>query len=178
MALRFAVLAACLVAAWAQQQQVQRTTPVPILKQINRQNEDGSYSYGYESADGTFKIETKYPTGEVYGKYGYVDADGKVRTVEYGASKKGGFNPAGTDINVPPPTLVNNNNLADSDYDDGSYREDPSIYYKNDPNSAPAAPVQQAKPLKARFNNAPVTQAPAFRTQQQQFSSSKPPDRA
>lgn len=77
------------------QQQQQYTTPVPILKQINRHNEDGSYSYGYEAADQSFKIETKYPNGEVYGKYGYVDDAGKVREVEYGASQRG-FEPAGT----------------------------------------------------------------------------------
>lgn len=50
-------------------QKYEQTTPVPILKQINRHNEDGSYSYGYEGGDGSFKIETKYPNGEVYGKY-------------------------------------------------------------------------------------------------------------
>lgn len=82
----------------------QYTTPVPILKQINKHNEDGSYSYGYEAADGSFKIETKHATGEVVGKYGYVDDTGNVREVEYGASRRG-FEPAGTDINVAPPTL-------------------------------------------------------------------------
>ncbi|KAK9737560.1 Insect cuticle protein [Popillia japonica] len=71
-----------------------KPTPVPILKQINRHNEDGSYTYGYEGADGSFKIETKLPTGEVKGKYGYVDDTGKVRVVEYGATKYG-FEPAG-----------------------------------------------------------------------------------
>lgn len=70
------------------------TTPVPILKQINRHNEDGSYSYGYEAADGTFKIETKYANGEVQGKYGYVDDGGKLREIEYGASNRG-FEPQG-----------------------------------------------------------------------------------
>lgn len=29
---------------------------------------DGSYTYGYEAADGSFKIETKAATGEVKGK--------------------------------------------------------------------------------------------------------------
>ena len=82
----------------------QYTTPVPILKQINKHNEDGSYSYGYEAADGSFKIETKHPTGEVVGKYGYVDDTGAVREVEYGASRRG-FEPAGEGINVAPPTL-------------------------------------------------------------------------
>lgn len=45
-----------------------------------RHNEDGSYTYGFEGADGSFKIETKAQTGEVKGKYGYVDETGKVRT--------------------------------------------------------------------------------------------------
>lgn len=101
------MLGAALICACAAQQQKQYTTPVPILKQINRHNEDGSYSYGYEGADGSFKIETKYPNGEVYGKYGYVDDAGKVREIEYGASKRG-FEPAGNDINVAPPTINQN----------------------------------------------------------------------
>lgn len=45
---------------------------------FSRHNEDGSYTYGYESGDGSFKIETKSPTGEVKGKYGYKDDTGKV----------------------------------------------------------------------------------------------------
>ncbi|XP_038214649.1 skin secretory protein xP2-like, partial [Zerene cesonia] len=79
--------------------------PVAILKQINRHNEDGSYTYGYEAGDGSFKIETKSPTGEVKGKYGYKDDTGKLRVIEYGANKYG-FQPAGEGITVAPPTLV------------------------------------------------------------------------
>ncbi|XP_017781562.1 PREDICTED: translation initiation factor IF-2-like [Nicrophorus vespilloides] len=82
-----------------------KPTPVPILKQINRHNEDGSYTYGYEGADGSFKIETKLPSGDVKGKYGYIDDTGKVRVVEYGATKYG-FEPSGEGITVAPPTLV------------------------------------------------------------------------
>lgn len=103
------------------------------MKQINRQNEDGSYSYGYEGADGSYKIETKNPTGEVFGKYGYVDDSGTLREVEYGASRRG-FEPAGQGIEVAPPTLTNSNNnnyLGPNDQDDGQYREDPSVYYKD-----------------------------------------------
>jgi hypothetical protein len=36
------------------------TTPVPILRYLDQQNPDGSYTYGYESGDGTYKIETRY----------------------------------------------------------------------------------------------------------------------
>ena len=35
------------------------TTPVPILRFVDRQSPDGSYTYGYESGDGTYKIETR-----------------------------------------------------------------------------------------------------------------------
>lgn len=96
-----------------------KPTPIPILKQINRHNEDGSYTYGYEGADGSFKIETKLATGEVKGKYGYIDESGKVKLVEYGANKYG-FQPSGEGITVPPPTLVDETTGKDSllDYED------------------------------------------------------------
>ncbi|XP_055586851.1 activating signal cointegrator 1 complex subunit 2 homolog [Uranotaenia lowii] len=150
------ILSAALVAVVMAQKDY--TTPVPILKQINRHNEDGSYSYGYEAADGSFKIETKYPTGEVQGKYGYIDDGGKLREIEYGASKRG-FEPAGTDINVPPPTLTNTNYpaLGPNEEDDGQYREDPSIYYKDSRyNSKPSnAPAYQPRPAPVQYNPAP-----------------------
>lgn len=81
------------------------SAPVAILKQINRHNEDGSYTYGFEGADGSFKIETKLPTGDVRGKYGFIDDTGKVRVVEYGANQYG-FQPVGDGITVAPPTLI------------------------------------------------------------------------
>ncbi|KAH8312586.1 hypothetical protein KR044_011574, partial [Drosophila immigrans] len=124
--------------AYAQHQDY--TTPVPILKQIDKHNDDGSYTYGYEAADKSFKIETKYSNGEVYGKYGYVDDQGKVREIEYGASKRG-FEPAGSHINVPPPTLTNSNPypLGPNELDDGQYREDPAVYYKDQKFNRPIA---------------------------------------
>lgn len=81
------------------QEQQKQAEPIAILKQINKHNEDGSYTYGYEGADGSFKIETKSANGEVKGKYGYVDGEGKTRTVEYGANKYG-FQPSGEGITV------------------------------------------------------------------------------
>lgn len=138
---------------------------------ISRHNEDGSYTYGYESADGTFKIETKLPTGEVKGKYGYVDDTGKVRTIEYGATKHG-FAPSGEGITVPPPTLVddttNREGLANQDYQNNYYqpqeqqqpiraaprpRPRPQPVYESfeAPQFAPApAPQRSAAPVPAR----------------------------
>ncbi|XP_055616483.1 activating signal cointegrator 1 complex subunit 2 homolog [Toxorhynchites rutilus septentrionalis] len=172
------LILSAIVAAVAAQKDY--TTPVPILKQINRHNEDGSYSYGYEAADGSFKIETKYPTGEVQGKYGYVDDAGKLREIEYGASKRG-FEPAGTDINVPPPTLTNNQYpaLGPNEEDDGQYREDPSVYYKDSRyNSKPAAPAYRPRPAPVNYNPAPQqyyqsnaapTPAPAYQQPQHRY---------
>ncbi|XP_046962141.1 activating signal cointegrator 1 complex subunit 2 homolog [Vanessa cardui] len=138
------------------------TTPVPILKQINRQNDDGSYSYGYEAADGSFKIETKYPSGDVAGKYGYVDENGKVREVSYGASSQRGFEPEGTGIMVPPPTLhdpQSSNALTDGQEDDGQYREDPRIY--EDPKYNGRA---QPRPSAVRQYKQQVQPQPSFQS--------------
>ncbi|XP_070507791.1 uncharacterized protein [Chironomus tepperi] len=101
-----------------QQQEAKSTTteaPVAILKQINRHNDDGSYTYGYEAADGSFKIETKAANGDVKGKYGYFDGE-RVRVVEYGADRHG-FQPSGEGITVPPPTLVEDRLLDEEEYE-------------------------------------------------------------
>lgn len=171
----FQVITLFFAVAWGQLQP--STTPVPILKQINRQNDDGSYSYGYENADGSYKIETKFNTGEVYGKYGYVDAEGKLREVEYGATKRG-FEPAGTGIDVPPPTLVNDENaLQNAEYDDGQYREDPSIYWKTDKfNSVPAKPATKSSPAAPAPAAAPSRQS--WSAPQQQARSWTAPQQA
>jgi hypothetical protein len=140
--------------ACAQHQRSQHTTPIPILRQINKHNDDGSYSYGYEGGDGSFKIETKYANGEVYGKYGYVDTDGQLREIEYGATKRG-FEPVGTGITVPPPTLDNNNNV---DYDDdGQYHEDPAQYNRDEYSSSRPASNNHAASFNT-YNNARAAQ--------------------
>jgi len=46
------------------------------LKQINQVNDDGSYTFGFEAGDGSFRVETKSITGEIKGKYGYIDEFG------------------------------------------------------------------------------------------------------
>lgn len=162
--------------------QKQNTTPVPILKQLNRHNEDGSYSYGYEAADGSFKIETKAANGEVKGKYGYVDDSGNLREIEYGANKNG-FQPTGDGINVAPPTYDDRNSayppLAAGEIDDGQYREDPLMY--NDPrfntkpskasqfraNAFPVPAVQQPRPQYTQASYRAQEQPAAYRSQQQ-----------
>ena len=70
-----------------------------------RHNEDGSYTYGYEGSDGSFKLETRFADGRVQGKYGYIDVNGEVKIIEYGADAMG-FRPEGDlpeGIIIPPP---------------------------------------------------------------------------
>lgn len=156
-----------------QQQQLQQpySTPVPILQQINRQNEDGSYTYGYKNADGSYKLETKSAAGEIEGVYGYIDETGNQREIKYGASSSRGFEPAGPGITVPPPTLHVQNSNAIEDYDDGQYREDPSIYDKTEkplgPKIAFKSPPRQPLPAaNFRYESAPQQQQPLQYNQQ------------
>ncbi|EDW14522.2 extensin [Drosophila mojavensis] len=182
------LLLLALAAHMAYAQYKDYTTPVPILKQIDKHNDDGSYTYGYEAADKSFKIETKYPNGEVYGKYGYVDDQGKVREIEYGASKRG-FEPAGSHINVPPPTLTNNNPypLGPNEIDDGQYREDPSVYYKDEKYNRPIAASkfslsdfgrgQQQQPQQPQYAPAPAPARPYYNPTPQYYSPPTPQPR-
>jgi len=82
------------------------TTPVPILRYIDRQNTDGSYTFGFEGADGTYKLETRHPDGRVKGKYGYFDPEGVFREATYGAEAGRGFEPKIDGLELPPPTIV------------------------------------------------------------------------
>lgn len=64
---------------------------VEIIKQINRVNDDGSYTFGYEAADGSFKIETRDVLGNVKGMFGFVDENGELKRVSYNANNGTGF---------------------------------------------------------------------------------------
>ncbi|GBP86044.1 hypothetical protein EVAR_68523_1 [Eumeta japonica] len=164
-------------------------TPVPILKQINRHNEDGSYTYGYEAADGSFKIETKSPAGEVKGKYGYKDDTGKVRVIEYGANKFG-FQPAGEGITVAPPTLVDETTREEglrpkqNQASRSQYRAPPPAappaqsldYDYDEPRPAPP-PRQQYRPAPQpqQAYRAPAPAQPAYRPPAPAQAAPRPP---
>ncbi|XP_008487297.1 larval cuticle protein 1-like, partial [Diaphorina citri] len=69
---------------------------VTILRQINRLNDDGSYTFGYEAADGSFKIETRDVEGNVKGMFGFVDENGELKRISYSARNGTGFQASGT----------------------------------------------------------------------------------
>lgn len=66
---------------------------------------------------------------------------------------------SGTDINVPPPTTDDQNYaairpLGPGEEDDGQYREDPSIYWKDERYNRPAA-KQAAAPRPSQYYSQP-----------------------
>lgn len=110
-----------------------------------RHNEDGSYTYGFEGADGSFKIETKQATGEVIGKYGYVDDSGKLRVVEYGANKYG-FQPAGEGITIPAINIENDTDKTEN-YENDSVQHTSRPEIKVPPPSRSQKRKPQQKPI-------------------------------
>merc|ERR1711997_466414 len=100
------LLVAGSVPAWTSPQFSSSTTPVPILRYVDNQNIDGSYTYGYEAADGTYKLETRHQDGRVKGKYGYIDPEGNLREASYGAEAGRGFEPQIAGLELPPPVVA------------------------------------------------------------------------
>jgi hypothetical protein len=52
-----------------------------ILQQIQQLNEDGSFTFGYENSDGSFRMENRDASGFVVGRYGYIDINGKTQEI-------------------------------------------------------------------------------------------------
>ena len=63
----------------------------------------------FQGADGTYKLETRYTDGRVKGKYGYYDPEGVLRETTYGAEAGRGFEPEIEGLDLPPATIVNEN---------------------------------------------------------------------
>ncbi|CAD6238114.1 GSCOCG00008399001-RA-CDS [Cotesia congregata] len=74
-----------------QQTSESQNEQVAILKQLRKVNDDGSYTFGYEAGDGSFKVETRDVLGNVKGTFGFVDGDGEIKRVTYSSSNGTGF---------------------------------------------------------------------------------------
>ena len=59
-----------------------KAPPVQTIRNYNKVNDDGSFTFGYEAADGSFKEETRGTDCVVRGRYGYVDPEGESRTIQ------------------------------------------------------------------------------------------------
>lgn len=56
---------------------------IKVLDRYSHRNEDGSFTWGYQSADGSFKEETIGVDCITTGRYGYIDPRGEVREFSY-----------------------------------------------------------------------------------------------
>ena len=64
----------------------ERDRPAPAVGTLDRyshKNEDGSFTFGYVAADGSFREETRGVDCITRGKYGYIDPDGVKREYSY-----------------------------------------------------------------------------------------------
>jgi hypothetical protein len=72
-----------------------------VVKQINKVNEDNSYTVGYESEDGSFKIETRDSEGNIKGMFAYVDSSGQLKRIAYSTRPEDAFPELGTNKLLP-----------------------------------------------------------------------------
>ena len=87
---------------------IEASTPHPavIIKQVNEINEDGTYTVGFEAADGTFKLETRDEEGNVEGKYGYLNDIGELVIVQYSANNATGFTSDAVGVGAAPSSIA------------------------------------------------------------------------
>lgn len=79
------------------------TAHSPVISQYHSQDTLGQYSYGYNGGSSA-KVESKSFDGITRGSYSYVDAEGRLQTVEYTADPVNGFRAAAT--NLPKASLI------------------------------------------------------------------------
>lgn len=143
------------------------TTPkpqIPIIRHINRVNNDGSYTFGYESGDGSYRVETRGLDGLIQGRYGYIDELGVRKEVDYVAGSATGYEPRGAGITVPPRPPPRPPGQQFSDYDDGSWTPAPvrsRVSAQRQPVRQQAVqPVQPPQPQFQAPPPPPPTEAP------------------
>ncbi|XP_057374223.1 uncharacterized protein LOC130695111 isoform X2 [Daphnia carinata] len=146
---------------------------VTILKQINQLNDDGSYTFGFEASDGSFRVENMDVNGYMTGKYGYIDSYGKAQETEYAAGKMAGqsvgFQARGTLLNnavrssQPFPFIRASTKSVEQkaldylytsvDDDEDGFPDPPPVRSTNDYN---AGVVRISSPAKAAYDIQPT----------------------
>lgn len=118
------------VAPRRKQDDVTKTPPVQTIRNYNKVNDDGSFTFGYEAADGSFKEETRGTDCVVRGKYGYVDPDGNKREFTY---------VSGNPCDPNNPDGSEEDNAASEEESDENV---PQNYPQRRPVARPALPVR------------------------------------
>lgn len=129
-----------------------KAPPVQTIRNYNKVNDDGSFTFGYEAADGSFKEETRGTDCVVRGKYGYVDPDGNKREFTYVSG-----NPC--DPNAPKEEEVDDKPEDDSNESD------------NFPANYPTRPI---RPLQRPITAAPKPAVTLFQNNYAQDEEEQP----
>ncbi|KAI5633871.1 insect cuticle protein domain-containing protein [Phthorimaea operculella] len=140
--------------------------PVQTIRNYNKVNDDGSFTFGYEAADGSFKEETRGTDCVVRGKYGYVDPDGNKREFTYVSG-----NPC--DPNKPDEEEPDNGAPDSAERDDGNdFRDADEDEVEEEPlqhirqrvvqRPAPRRPTYQAQSIAITPRPVPSTTARAL----------------
>jgi hypothetical protein len=79
-----------------------------IIKHIRKVNDDGTYTVGFETDDGTFKIESRDVLGNIKGTFGYIDDKGEIKRISYTTTNT-------TGLKEPTPAPIRD----DDENDDG-----------------------------------------------------------
>uniref|UniRef100_A0A182PTE8 Uncharacterized protein n=1 Tax=Anopheles epiroticus TaxID=199890 RepID=A0A182PTE8_9DIPT len=143
-----------------------RAPPVQTIRNYSKVNDDGSFTFGYEAADGSFKEETRGTDCVVRGKYGYIDPDGNKREFTYVSG------------NPCDPNNPDGSEEEESDRTDGGQDESNENVPQNYPVRRPvaiarptAAPVRhQSTPAPARPTTTVFQNDYQDRRQQEQSS--------
>ena len=81
------------------------------LERYSHKNDDGSFTFGYVGADGSFREETRGADCITRGKYGYIDPDGVKREYTYTSGLPCEI---GADNEDDLQNLEGNNNVEDT----------------------------------------------------------------
>ncbi|GAB0093177.1 endocuticle structural glycoprotein SgAbd-2 [Sergentomyia squamirostris] len=108
--LSVALTLTCVVGAPQGPSQYATTEPIPILRQEQEVNFDGTYKYAYETGNGIQAEETGFLKNAgteqeaqvAQGEYSYTAPDGTVIRMTYIADENG-FQPQGDHLPTPPP---------------------------------------------------------------------------
>uniref|UniRef100_A0A1B6C490 Cuticle protein 6 n=1 Tax=Clastoptera arizonana TaxID=38151 RepID=A0A1B6C490_9HEMI len=133
---------------------------VGILKQINRVNDDGSYTFGYEATDGSFKIETRDVLGNIKGMFGFIDENGELKRVSYTANNGTGFQASGNIGNSPSDKVIPTSGyttVRPASTDSSSRR--PVLILRTPPDDNTRAPVIQHIPRKTLVKGSTTAQS-------------------
>lgn len=112
-----------------------KAPPVQTIRNYSKVNDDGSFTFGYEAADGSFKEETRGTDCVVRGKYGYIDPDGNKREFTYVSG-----------------------NPCDPNHPDENEESDRSEENLDEPENVPQNyPSRPIRPVTSRTTHAPTT---------------------